>query len=46
MSDVLSPSDVTKQYYDILLVDEAHRLHQYKIFHIWERLKQVAKELV
>ena len=29
-SDVLSPSDVTKQYYDILLVDEAHRLHQYK----------------
>mgnify|MGYP000470691828 CR=1 FL=1 len=26
----LSPSDVTKQYYDILLVDEAHRLHQYK----------------
>lgn len=29
-SDVLSPSDVTRQYYDILLVDEAHRLHQYK----------------
>lgn len=29
-SDVLSPSDVTKQEYDILLVDEAHRLHQYK----------------
>ena len=29
-SDVLAPSDVTKQYYDILLVDEAHRLHQYK----------------
>ena len=29
-SDILSPSDVTKQYYDILLVDEAHRLHQYK----------------
>lgn len=29
-SDVLSPADVTKQYYDILLVDEAHRLHQYK----------------
>ena len=24
-SDVLSPSDVTKQFYDILLVDEAHR---------------------
>lgn len=29
-SDVLSPSDVTKSRYDILLVDEAHRLHQYK----------------
>lgn len=29
-SDVLSPSDVTKQFYDILLVDEAHKLHQYK----------------
>ena len=29
-SDILSPSDVTKQKYDILLVDEAHRLHQYK----------------
>lgn len=29
-SDVLSPSEVTKQYYDILIVDEAHRLHQYK----------------
>lgn len=29
-SDILSPSDVTKQNYDILLVNEAHRLHQYK----------------
>lgn len=29
-SDILSPSDVTKQFYDILFVDEAHRLHQYK----------------
>lgn len=29
-ADVLSPSEVTKQKYDILLVDEAHRLHQYK----------------
>lgn len=28
--DVLSPSDVTKRHYDILIVDEAHRLHQYK----------------
>lgn len=29
-AQVLSPSDVTKKKYDILLVDEAHRLHQYK----------------
>lgn len=29
-SQVLSPSDVTKKKYDILIVDEAHRLHQYK----------------
>lgn len=29
-SQVLSPSDVAKKKYDILLVDEAHRLHQYK----------------
>ena len=29
-ADVLAPSDVTKQFYDILIVDEAHRLHQYK----------------
>jgi len=29
-SQVLSPSDVTKKHYDILLADEAHRLHQYK----------------
>ena len=32
-SQVLSPSDVTKKKYDILLVDEAHRLHQYKKFY-------------
>lgn len=29
-SDVLGPSEITKQKYDILLVDEAHRLHQRK----------------
>lgn len=29
-SQILSPSDVIKKKYDILLVDEAHRLHQYK----------------
>ncbi len=29
-NQVLSPSEITKKKYDILLVDEAHRLHQYK----------------
>lgn len=29
-SQVLSPLDIAKKKYDILLVDEAHRLHQYK----------------
>ena len=29
-SQVISPSEVTKKKYDILMVDEAHRLHQYK----------------
>ncbi|MCD8021062.1 MAG: DUF2075 domain-containing protein [Clostridiales bacterium] len=29
-SQVLSPSDVTRKHYDILFVDEVHRLHQYK----------------
>lgn len=29
-SDIIKPSDVTRAYYDILIVDEAHRLHQYK----------------
>ncbi len=29
-SQVLSPSDVTKKHYDIILVDETHRLHRYK----------------
>lgn len=29
-ADVIGPSDVVRQHYDILLVDEAHRLHQYK----------------
>ena len=34
-SDILSPADATRQYYDILLVDEAHRLHQYKKYFIY-----------
>ena len=29
-SQVISPSDVVKKHYDMLIVDEAHRLHQYK----------------
>ena len=29
-ADVIGPSDVVRQKYDILLVDEAHRLHQRK----------------
>ena len=29
-AQVISPSDVTKKKYGILLADEAHRLHQYK----------------
>ena len=29
-SDVIGPSDIAKEYYDIVLVDEAHRLHQRK----------------
>ena len=29
-SDVIGPADVVKEKYDILVVDEAHRLHQYK----------------
>lgn len=29
-ADVIGPSDVAKEKYDILLVDEAHRLHQRK----------------
>ena len=29
-SQVLSPSDITKKKYDVLFVDEAHKLHQYK----------------
>ena len=31
-SDILSPSDVTKQKYDILLADEAHSCISIKIF--------------
>lgn len=38
-SQVLSPSDITKKKYDILLVDEAHRLHQYKNISYEQRIR-------
>ena len=41
-ADVLSPSDVTKKKYDILIVDEAHRLHQYKNIHTWVHSRTAA----
>ena len=44
-SQVLSPSDVTKRKYDILLVDEAHRLHQYKNISYMGRFKQNCEKL-
>ena len=42
-SQVISPSDVTKKKYDILLVDEAHRLHQYKNISYMGTFKQNCK---
>lgn len=44
-SQVLSPSDVTKKKYDILLVDEVHRLHQYKNISYMGTFKQNCKKL-
>ncbi|OON85368.1 hypothetical protein BXO88_12700 [Oribacterium sp. C9] len=44
-SQVLSPSDVTKKHYDILLVDEAHRLHQYKNISYMGTFKDNCKKL-
>lgn len=44
-SDVLSPTDVTKQKYDILLVDEAHRLHQYKNISYMGAFKQSCERI-
>lgn len=50
-SQVLSPSDITKKKYDILLVDEAHRLHQYKNISYrggirWRRLKGRVRSMI
>ena len=42
-SQVISPSDVVKKHYDILLVDEAHRLHQYKNISYMGALRRIVK---
>lgn len=44
-NQVLSPSDVTKKRYDLLLVDEAHRLHQYKNISYMGTFKQNCERL-
>ncbi len=44
-SQVISPSDVTKKKYDILLVDEAHRLHQYKNISYMKAFKRNCEKL-
>lgn len=44
-SQVISPSDVTKKRYDVLLVDEAHRLHQYKNISYMGSFKQNCEKL-
>lgn len=43
--DILSPSDVTRQYYDILLVDEAHRLRQYKNISFRDAFKKSSERI-
>ena len=43
--DVLGPSEVAKKKYDILLVDEAHRLHQYKNISYMGTFKKTCEEL-
>lgn len=44
-SQVLSPSDATKGRYDLLLVDEAHRLHKYKNISYLGAFKQNCEKL-
>lgn len=44
-SQILSPSDVTKKKYDVLIVDEAHRLHQYKNISYMGTFKQNCEAL-
>lgn len=43
--DVLGPSEVCKKKYDIILVDEAHRLHQYKNIGFRGSFKQSAESI-
>ena len=44
-AQILSPSDVTKKKYDVLIVDEAHRLHQYKNISYMGTFKQNCETL-
>lgn len=44
-SQILSPSDVAKKKYDVLLVDEAHRLHQYKNISFMGSFKATCEKL-
>ena len=44
-AQVLSPSEITKKKYDILIVDEAHRLHQYKNISYMGTFKQNCESL-
>ncbi len=44
-SQVLSPSDVVKKKYDILVVDETHRLHQYKNISYMGSFKENCRKL-
>lgn len=44
-SQVIGPSDVTKKKYDVLIVDEAHRLHQYKNIANYGSFKENCKKL-
>ena len=43
--DVLGPSEVAEKEYDILLVDEAHRLHQYKNISYMGTFKRICEKL-
>ena len=44
-SDVIGPSEVCKKKYDIILVDEAHRLHQYKNIGFMGAFKKSAQSI-